>query len=121
MYCEENKSCNIVACASCVRYFTYVPSDIYTENFRRRARKIKFIFAVTFLYSVNKIENMSKSTEKPITFEEFAKMCRFCFKTDIILYSLFEENELEFGEYSHTEGNIEHSAHILNRSLGLEV
>lgn len=62
---------------------------------------------------------MSKSMD--IKFEDFHKMCRFCFETNIILYNLFEENALHFVESNHTQTTSEHSANILNTSLGLEV
>lgn len=63
---------------------------------------------------------MSKSIEMNIKFEEFHKICRFCFNTDIVLYFLFDENNGKTSKSSAISA-FKHLANNLHTTFGLEV
>lgn len=57
---------------------------------------------------------MNKSIETTIKFEEFHKICRFCFETNIVLYPLFDGND-------RSNSATEHIGNFFSKSFGLEV
>lgn len=66
---------------------------------------------------------MSVSIEEDIQFENFETMCRFCFKTNILLHPLFDENETNYLDNDQTKSSnaFKQTLHILNKFFGLEV
>ncbi len=55
--------------------------------------------------------------EMDFNFAEFHKICRFCLKTNVVLYPLFDEND---GNPS-TGSVLQYLRNVLNKSIGLEV